>query len=147
MKIVVKKEFDGSVYVGSCENVPGCYTQGRTEDEVRERLQRALLLIKRKSEQRRQPFPSGNDRPILDVRIKFNTLSTDQLVKILESYRYHLVHLDEESALLINREFPFNLIHLPRSNSLSPLLVKKIFGADNTQWVGNKKMKLSKSVS
>jgi predicted RNase H-like HicB family nuclease len=147
MKIVVKKEFDGSVYVGSCENVPGCYTQGHSEDEVKERLQRALLLIKRKCEQRRQPFPTGSDRPILDVRIKFNTLSTDQLVKILESYRYHLVHVDDESALLINREFPFNLIHLPRSNSLSPLLVKKIFGADNTQWVGAKKMKLSKSVS
>ena len=148
MKIIIKKEYDGQFYVGSCENVPGCYVQARTEDELRKRIQRALLIIKKSCQLKSQPFPTGSDRPILNLKIRFKDLSTDQLVKILESHQYHLEYMDEQSVLLVNTEFPFNRIHLPRSTSLSPLLVEKIFGKENTIWVGSRKnLKLSRSVS
>jgi len=148
MKIIIKKEFDGQMYVGSCDNVPGCYTQSISEQELRQRIQKALLLIKKSCKEKNQPFPMGADRPILDLKIRFKELSTDQLVKILENYSYHLEYIDDESVLLTNTEFPFNRIHLPRSSNLSPLFVEKIFGKENTMWVGDRKnLKLRRSVS
>ncbi len=146
MKIILKKEFDGQVYVASCENVPGCYTQSSSEEEVRLKVQRALAILKTNCQEHNQPFPVGQDHPIINMRLRFNKISTDQLVRILQQHHYHLEYINEESVLLANTVFPFNRIHLPRSTNLSPLLVKKIFGEKNTIFIqGSTPLKYRKS--
>jgi len=147
MKIVIKKEFDGNLYIGSCENIPGCYVQTRQEKDLSPKIKRALMLIKRNCEERKQPFPSGLDKPLFDIRIRFDELSTEQLVKFFEHQKYHLEYIDEESLLVMNVSYPFNLVHLPRVHHLSPLLIQKIFGEQNTIYVGSREMKLNSQVS
>ncbi len=147
VKVIIKKEFDGNTYVGSCENIPGCYVQARQENELSPRIRRALLVIKKNCEERKQPFPSGIDRPLFDIRIRFDELSTEQLIKFFEHQKYHLEYIDGESALLMNSAYPFNRVHLPRVHRLSPMLIKKMFGEQNTVFVGNNGMKINTSVS
>lgn len=147
MKIVIKKKFDGNVYVGSCENIPGCYIQTRQESDISAKIRRALMLIKKNCDERNQPFPSGHDQPIFDIRIRFDELPSEQLVKFFEHQKYHLEYIDEESLILLNASYPFNRVHLPRVRNVSPLLVQKIFGEENTIFVGSGKMKLRSSVS
>lgn len=147
MKIVIKKEFDGNLYIGSCENIPGCYVQTRQEKDISLKIKRALMLIKRNCEERNQPFPTGIDKPLFDIRIRFDELSTEQLVKFFEHQKYHLEYIDEESLILMNASYPFNRVHLPRVHHLSPLLIRKIFGEQNTIYVGSREMKLNSQVS
>lgn len=147
MKILIKKEFDGNFYIGSCENIPGCYVQSRHENEISTKVKRALLLIKRNCEERNQHFPSGIDKPLFDIRIRFEELSTEQLIKFFEHQKYHMEYVDAESVILMNTSYPFNLVHLPRAQYLSPLLIRKIFGEKNTVYVGSKDMKYSSSIS
>lgn len=42
-KIVVEKDEDG-IFVASVPALPGCYTQGKTYEEVSERIREAILL-------------------------------------------------------------------------------------------------------
>jgi len=147
MKIIFKKEFDGRVHTGSCENVPSCFVQADDPETLKARFLRAVQIIKQSCEQRNQPFPRGSDRQLLDIRIKFNTLSTEQLVKIFVSKNYHVEFENSESVLLLNSDYPFNRVHLPRTKRLSPQLVRKIFGSENAIYVGRSPMKLNASVS
>ena len=147
MKILFKKEFDGKFHTGACENVPGCFVQANDEESLKSCFLRALQLIKQNSEERNQPFPSGRDHPLFDMRIRFKTLSTEQLVKIFVSKNYHIEFINVESILLLNSDYPFNRVHLPRTNNLSPLIIQKIFGKENTINVAFKPMKLNTSVS
>ncbi len=147
MKVIIKKEFDGNVYVGSCENIPGCYVQTRQDNEISSKIKKALQIIKHNCEERKQSFPYGNDRPLFDIRIRFDELSTQQLIKFFEHQKYHLEYIDDESALLMNSSYPFNRVHLPRVHRLSPMLVRKMFGEQNTIYVGNDKMKINTAIS
>jgi len=147
MKITIKIEFDGRFYIGSCENIPGCYVQARKSDEINLKIKRALTVVKRNCDERSQSFPTGPDRPLFDTRIRFDELSTDQLVKFFEHQKYHLEFIDEESVLVMNSSYPFNRIHLPRVDRLSPLLVQKLFGKENTIYVGASPFQLNTKVS
>lgn len=147
MKVVIKKEFDGNTYVGSCENIPGCYVQAHQENEISLKIRKALMVLKKNCEERKQPFPAGTDRPLFDIRIRFDELSTEQLIKFFEHQKYHLEYIDNDCALLMNSAYPFNRVHLPRVRRLSPLLVQKLFGEQNTIFVGSRRMKLNTSVS
>ncbi len=147
MKVIIKKEFDGNMYVGSCENIPGCYVQARQENEISSKIRKALSIIKRNCEERKQNFPSGNDRPLFDIRIRFDELSTEQLIKFFEHQKYHLEYIDDDSALMMNSSYPFNRVHLPRVHRLSPVLVRKMFGEQNTIYVGTNELKLNTNVS
>ncbi len=147
MKIIIKKEFDGLFYVGSCENIPGCYVQSRTSGDIHQKIKQAIAIIKRNCDERSQQFPVGTDQPLFDTRIRFDVLTTDQLVKFFEHQKYHLEYIDSQSVLLMNSSFPFNRVHLPRTDQLSPLIVQKIFGADNTIYVGRKGMQYNEQIS
>lgn len=145
MKILIKKEFDGQMYIGSCENIPNCYVQSLNPDDLTNKLKKALLILKRHCEDRHLAFPLGHDRPLLNLKIRFDQLSTEHIIKIFERNNYHQVYFDEDSVLLMNSEFPFNRVHLPRTAQLSPLLVRKLFGENNAIQVIKNKMKLSSS--
>jgi len=147
MKISIKKEFDGILYAGSCENVPSCYVQAKNPETITKFMKHALELYKKNCEQRYQTMPNEPEKPILDIKIKFSTLSTNQLIIILKRQNYHVEYSDNISVLLLNSNFPFNRIHLPQTDQLSPIIVKKIFSEQNTTYVPVKRMHLNRSVS
>lgn len=43
-KVLIEQDEDG-IYVASVPELPGCYTQGRTLEEVRERIKEAIELV------------------------------------------------------------------------------------------------------
>ncbi len=145
MKIIVKKEFDGQSYIAYCENVPGIYVQAPNRSMLDQRLKKALVLIKRFCEERNQPFPSGVDKPIFNIRIKFNVLPTHKLLDLFKREKYHVEYEDHESVVLMNSFFPFNYVHLPVTESLSPIIVRKLFGTNNAIYVGKSYLKLRKT--
>lgn len=147
MKIKIHKEFDGKYFVAQCLNLPGCYAQAQTEPELMERLQHGFKVYKASCDRRNQELPNEKDRPVLNIRIRFSEISTDQLIKIFRRYNYHLEYEDSYSALLLNSEFPFNRVHIPKFKSLSPYLIQWIFGKENVVYVPKSNLKLNKSVS
>lgn len=147
MKITIKKEFDGHCFVGNCDNIPGCFYQAEEKEALQEGLVKGLNIIRQNCSQRNQAFPTGKDTPLFDIRIRFDSLSTDQLVKFFESHNYHMEYIDPDCVLLLNSNFPFNRVFLPRRKHLSYLLVEKIFGVKNTVFIGRRRMKLNASVS
>lgn len=142
MKIRIQKIFDGKYAVGFCDNLPSCYVQSREEHDIVVRLRRAIELYRKNCELRNQSLPDEYERPILDKKIRFETISSAQLVKIFQRMHYHLEYSNHESILLINSNFPFNRVHIPRTEDLSPVIVAKIFGKQNTIWV-NKRAQMS----
>lgn len=147
MKISLEKEYDGHYWIASCTNVPGCYVQSENPDFIVEKLKSALEVYLKNCVQRNQPFPNERDRPVLDIRLRFDRISSDQLIKIFKRFNYHLDYQDEQSVLVLNSEFPFNRVHFPRSNNLSPLIIRRIFGQKNTIYVGAQHLKLNTSAS
>ena len=147
MKMKIKKDFDGQYFVASCINLPGCYVQALTEPDLIQRLQHAYMVYKASYDKRHQQLPQEKDKPVLNVRIRFREISSEQLVKIFRRYNYHLEYEDEYSLLLVNSDFPFNRIHLPRFKNISHLLIKRIFGEENTIYLSKENLKLNKSVS
>ncbi|MHB2147803.1 type II toxin-antitoxin system HicB family antitoxin [Calditrichota bacterium LG25] len=145
MKIIVKKEFDGRSYVAYCENVPGVYVQAPSKEVLDQRLKKALSLLKHFCQERNQPFPTGADKPIFDVRIKFNRLSSDKLIELFRKKNYHIEYNDSESIMLMNSDFPFNHVHLPVTDYLSPIIIRKLFGLNNAIYVGKNNLKLRKT--
>ncbi len=147
MKIVIKKAFDGTQYIAFCENVPNCYVQSKAKEHLNGLIKRALYLYKNQCIKRGQDFPNEPDKPLISRKIRFDAISTAQIVKIFQRYNYHIEYEDEQSVILLNSDFPFNRVHLPQSNNLSPLIIQRIFGEDNTHYIYNKQMKLNTSVS
>jgi len=147
MKISVDKEYDGKYYVACCTNVPGCYVQSERSGSLNNDLQYALEVYLKNCVQRNQPFPNEQDRPVIDVRIRFEVLSSAQLIKIMKRYNYHVDYQDPTSVLLLNSEFPFNRIHIPNTEDISPLIIRRIFGRENTLVVGKPYLQLKTSAS
>jgi predicted RNase H-like HicB family nuclease len=146
MKLQIRKENDGEYHVASCLNLPGCYVQANSEPELMGRLQHALNIYKKDCDKRNQPLPDEPDRPVLNVKLRFTEISSEQLIKILLRYNYHIDHIDDFSVLMSNSDFPFNRIHLPQASRLSPLLINKIFGKENTIHVRKNDLQIKTSV-
>lgn len=43
-KVLIEQDEDG-IYVASVPELPGCYTQGKTVEEVRKRIKEAIALV------------------------------------------------------------------------------------------------------
>ena len=146
MKIRVKKEFDGHSFVAFCENVPNVYVQAPDKETLTLRLNKALALLKHNTSVRNQPFPFGEEKPLFNVRIRFDSLSTEKLVELFKKYNYHVEYEDQDSVILMNSSYPFNRVHLPQTKRLSPVIVRRIFGAENTIYLGSRQnLKLRRS--
>lgn len=145
MKIIVKKEFDGKNYVGSCENLPSCYAQASSSEDLIVELRKAIELYRKSLVSRNQPLPNSFDAPVLDRKIRFHTISSDQLSAILIKSNYHLEYSDDKSLLYINSGFPFNRVHIPRVKELSPMLVGKLFGKENIIFINKDKLSMNSS--
>lgn len=145
MKIIVKKEFDGKNYVGSCENLPSCYAQANSAEELIVALRRAIELYRKSLASRNQPLPNSYDMPVIDRKIRFHTISSEQLSEILIKTNYHLEYNDNNSLLFNNIHFPFNRIHIPYVEQLSPMIVSKLFGKENVIFINKDKLSMNSS--
>ncbi len=143
MKVIIKKEFDGHTYVGSCENLRGCYAQSSSPEELMIHMREAIELYRKSYAARSQPLPHDADQPILDKKIRFNVISTQQMAGLLQKCAYHLEHGDARHYLFRNTKFPFNRLVLPNVPKLSPLIISKIFGKENVIYVNKKQMNVN----
>ena len=142
MKVIINKEFDGNQYVGSCENLPGCYTQAASPEELMKKLHRAIELYRKSYSRRNQELPSTFDKPVIDKRIRFHIISSAQLSQVLTRYNYHLEFKDSQSLLFLNSHFPFNRIHIPNSSALSYLIISKLFGRENVIYINQENIRV-----
>jgi predicted RNase H-like HicB family nuclease len=147
MKISVEKEFDGVYYVACCTNVPGCYMQSNQPVDLDDDLEYGLEIYLENCLKRNQAFPNETDKPVLDVRIRFETISAEQLIKIFKRYHYYVDYKDHRVILFLNSEFPFNRVLIPNSEFVSPLIISRIFGKPNTIYVGKQELRLNTSAS
>ena len=145
MKIIVKKEFDGKNYIGSCENLPSCYVQSPSSEELIIELRKAVELYRKSYSKRNQGLPSSYDFPIIDRKIRFNKISSRQLAKILFKNHYHIESKESDSLLFLNSNFPFNRIHIPNVSELSPMIISKIFGKENIIFINKNQLKINSS--
>ena len=73
-KVLIEQDEDG-VYVASVPELPGCYTQGKTLEEVRERIKEAVELVleeepELKKEKIQSPKPSSHFFGIEEITIR-----------------------------------------------------------------------------
>lgn len=145
MKIIIKKEFDGKHYIGSCENLPSCYTQSDSSEQIIVKLRKAIELYRKSYSKRNQTLPNLYDSPIIDRKIRFNSISANQLSKILIRSNYHIEYKDDEFFLFLNSNFPFNRLLIPNEEELSPMIISKIFGKENIIYINNNKLRVNSS--
>jgi len=145
MKIIVKKEFDGKNYIGSCENLPSCYVQTDSSENLVIELRKAIELYRKSYSKRNQSLPTSYDFPIIDRKIRFNKISSNQLTKVLLKNNFHFEEKDQDSLLFINSNFPFNRIHIPNVDELSPMIISKIFGKENIIFINKNNLKINSS--
>lgn len=73
-KVLIEQDEDG-VYVASVPELPGCYTQGNTLEEVRNRIKEVIELVLEsdkdiKREKLESPSSSGNFFGIEEITIQ-----------------------------------------------------------------------------
>lgn len=145
MKIVIKKEFDGKRYVGSCENIAGCYVQSDSAEQLIADLREAIEIYRQSYSKRHQTMPEQPDAPQIDKKIRFNVISSEQLTKVLLNQRYHIDVKTEKFVLLMYKTFPFKRLLIPKSAHLSPLIIAKIFGQENIIFQNRPSFKINSS--
>ncbi|KKQ41442.1 MAG: hypothetical protein US60_C0039G0005 [Microgenomates group bacterium GW2011_GWC1_37_8] len=74
-KVLIEQDEDG-IYVASVPELPGCYTQGKTLEEVRDRIKEVIELVLESDsqlleEKRAKSTPSSVFFGIEDVTIKY----------------------------------------------------------------------------
>ena len=145
MKIIVKKEFDGKNYIGSCENLSSCYAQTDNSENLVIELRKAIEIYRKSYASRNQSLANTFDTPVIDKKIRFHTISSEQLVNILLKTNYRIDYHDHHAVLLINIRFPFNRIHLPKVEELSPMIMTKIFGTENVIFINKNNLSINSS--
>lgn len=73
-KVLIEQD-ENDVYVASVPELPGCYTQGKTLEEVRERIKEAIELVLEeepdlKKEKLSSPKPSSHFFGIEEITIR-----------------------------------------------------------------------------
>ena len=82
-----------------------------------------------------QVISCEEEKPIFDLKIRFEQISTNQIKNLLKVRNYYIEHQDRNSLLMVNSNFPFNRVHLPQTDDLSPLIIQKLVGRKNTIFV------------
>ena len=74
-KVLIEQDEDG-IYVASVPEIPGCYTQGKTLEQVRQRIEEAIELVlesdkKVRIEKLKSPRSSPRFFGIEDIEIRY----------------------------------------------------------------------------
>ncbi|MBN2425280.1 MAG: hypothetical protein JXR46_13650 [Calditrichaceae bacterium] len=135
MKITLKREFDGKYYIGSIAGIPGCYVQSESSMQIPLLMKNASSIFIKSFRDKNQTITNEDEKPIFNLKIRFEQISTSQIKNLLKSRNYYVEYQDRSSLLMVNSNFPFNRVHLPQTDDLSPLIIQKLIGRENTIFV------------
>jgi predicted RNase H-like HicB family nuclease len=131
MKFSVKIEFDGKYVVGYVPQLAGCYAQAFKIQDLSPLMKFAIEMYRDNYKMRMEPFTPETEKPKFKESIKFNSMSADQLGSYLRKYAYTRESSNKYFHLYRKSSFPFDRIIIPNSSEISPLIIKKLFGAEN----------------
>jgi hypothetical protein len=131
MKFSVKIEFDGKFVVGYVPALGGCYAQAFKIHDLSPLMKFAIEMYRDNYKLRMEPFSPEAERPKFKESIKISSMSADQLGSYLKKHSYARESTNKYFQLYRKANFPFDRIIIPNANEISPLILKKIFGAEN----------------
>ena len=135
MKFSVKIEFDGKYVVGYVPNLSGCYIQALKIQDITPLMKIAIEMYRDNYKLRMEPFSSEKEKPKFNQPIKIQKLSADQLGNFFRKNSYSRESTNKYFHLYRKSQFPFDRILIPVTNEISPLILKKLFGAENVKLV------------
>lgn len=56
-KVIVEPDFEDSGYIVSCPSLPGCHSQGNTEEEALKNIEEAIIGYLKSLKKHNQPIP------------------------------------------------------------------------------------------
>ena len=139
MKFSIKIEFDGNKVIGFVPKLSACYVQAAKIQDIAALMKMAIGIYKDNYESRREPFSPEIERPKINHKIKFQTISANQLANILRRFSYKNEFANNYFILFRKTVFPFDRIILPNTNDISPLIIRKLFGVDNVTVIRSEK--------
>ncbi len=131
MKFSVKMEFDGKWVIGFIPNLCGCYVQAHKIQEIAPLMKSAIEIYRDNFKTRMETFSAEKEQPKINMKIQFQNFSITQLENILRRHSYNMEFNGKFFKLFRKADFPFDRILIPNTADLSPLILKKIFGAKN----------------
>jgi len=137
MKFSVKIEFDGKFVVGFIPNMGGCYVQALKIQDISALMKLAIEAFRDNYKLRMEPFHPEKERPKFNESIKINNIDSEQLGKYFRHNTYARESSNKYFHLYRKAQFPFDRILIPNAKNISPLIVKKLFGANNVTVVKN----------
>ena len=131
MKFSVKIEFDGKFVVGYIPNMGGCYVQALKIQDISPLMKFAIETFRDNYKLRMEPFTPEPERPKFNKSIKISNIDSEQLGKFFRQNTYSRESSNKYFHLYRKAQFPFDRILIPNAKSISPLIVKKLFGTNN----------------
>lgn len=131
MKYSVKIEFDGKYVVGYVPNICGCYVQALKIQDISPLMKLAIEMYRDNYNIRMEPFSPESEKPKFKQTIKITNISTEQLGIFFRKNQYSRETSNRYFQLYRKTQFPFDRILIPNVKIISPLILKKLFGAEN----------------
>jgi len=131
MKFSVKIEFDGKFVVGYIPNMSGCYVQALKIQDITALMKLAIETYRDNYKLRMEPFTPEAERPKFNESIKITNIDSEQLGKYFRHNSYTRESSNKYFHLYRKAQFPFDRILIPNVKNVSPIIVKKLFGAEN----------------
>ena len=137
MKFSVKIEFDGKFVVGYIPNMGGCYVQALKIQDISPLMKLAIETYRDNYKLRMEPFSPEPERPKFKESIKISNIDSEQLGKYFRHNSYARESSNKYFHLYRKSQFPFDRILIPNAKSISPSIIKKLFGAENVNVIKN----------
>jgi hypothetical protein len=131
MKYSVKIEFDGKHVVGYVPQISGCYVQALKIQDLTPLMKYAIETYRDNYKLRMEPFSPEVERPKFNEPLKITGLDADQLGNYFRKNSYIRESTNKYFQLYRKSQFPFDRILIPNVKRISPLILKKLFGAEN----------------
>lgn len=131
MKFSVKIEFDGKYVVGYVPQISGCYVQALKIQDLTPLMKLAIEIYRENYKLRMEPFTPESERPKFKDSIKISNINADQLGNYFRKNSYTKESSNKYFHLYRKTQFPFDRILIPNAKHISPLILKKLFGAEN----------------
>ncbi len=131
MKFSVKIEFDGKYVVGYVPQLSGCYAQALKIQDLSPLMRLAIETYRDNYKLRMEPFSPEVEKPKFKESLKITSINADQLGNYFRKNSYIRESSNKYFQLYRKSQFPFDRILIPNVNKISPLILKKLFGAEN----------------
>lgn len=131
MKFAVKIEFDGKYVVGYVPDIGACYIQALNIKDITPLMKMAIEIYRDNYKMRMEPFTPEREKPKFKEFIQFSSIDSEKLGSHFRKNSYTCESSTKYFHLYRKSQFPFDRILIPNVKDISPLIVKKLFGAEN----------------